>query len=497
MALVWSERRKSNRGGVPPVRYVAEQEGTAAKGRILIADDDRFFRHLCADILTADGFRTVTAADGREALELVARETAEPFQLVLTDLVMPGADGLEVLARVKAQSPSSDVIVITSQGSIESAVRALKSGASDYITKPFDHDDFLLTVNRVIEQRRVFEENKELKRLLRLFELSRAMTMTLDIDRLHQFVVASLVKELRGLIGLALFFQRDLRSLELKAAGGLEEEAARRLGAHIGEQFFAELASMAQSREGAQLKPVRGVGDPMPPTIRTAILVPIRSQQFPPGVCVVFSEESKQAYTRTDLANATFLAEQAAFAFDNAAKYLDARELAFIDDLTKLYNARYLDVVLDREFRRADRYKSIVSVLFLDLDLFKRVNDVHGHLMGSRVLVEVADVLRQCVREIDTIIRYGGDEYTIVLADTDRRGAYVVAERIRRGIEGHTFLQGEGLAVHLTACIGVASYPVDAGTKKGVLDMADKAMYRAKAAERNRVYCAGDLVTPA
>ncbi len=496
MALVWSERRKGNQGGAPPLWHLAEQDGKAAKGRILIADDDRFFRHLCADILTSDGFRTVTAADGREAVDLVARETAEPFQLVLTDLVMPGADGLEVLARVKAQSPSTGVIVITGQGSIESAVRALKSGASDYITKPFNHDDFLLTVNRVIEQRRVFEENKELRRLLRLFELSRAMTMTLDVDRLHQFVVASLVKELRGLIGLALFFQRDLRSLELKAAGGLEDETARRLGARIGEQFFAELASMAQSHEGARLKPVRGVGDPMPATIRTAVLVPIRSQQFPPGVCIVFSEESKHAYPRADLANAMFIAEQAAVAFDNVAKYLDARELAFIDDLTKLYNARYLDVVLDREFRRADRYKSTVSVLFLDLDLFKQVNDVHGHLMGSRVLVEVADVLRHCVREIDTIIRYGGDEYTIVLADTDQRGACVVAERIRRGIEGHSFLGDEGLSVHLTACIGVACYPGDASTKRGVLDMADKAMYRAKAAERNRVYCASEILAP-
>jgi two-component system, cell cycle response regulator len=494
MALSWGERKGDHAGAA--AREEADR-ARAARGRILIIDDDRFFRQLCADILSADGFRTLTVADGREALDLLAKHPDEPFELVLTDLVMPGMDGLEVLSRVKAQSPSTEVIVITSQGSVDTAVTALKSGASDYITKPFNHDDFLLTVNRVVEQRRVFQENKELRQLLRLFEVSRTLSMTLDPEKLHHFALVSMVKELRGAIGLSLFFQRDLRSVELKAHVGLEDEPARRLAGRIGEQFFAELASMAQSREGARVKPVRAVGEPVPASIRTAVLVPVRSQQLPPGVCIVFSEHSKGGYGRADLHNVTFIAEQASIAFDNAAKYLDAREQAYIDDLTKLYNARYLDVVLDRELRRADRYKSTVSVLFLDLDLFKRVNDVHGHLMGSRVLVEVADVLRRCVREIDTIIRYGGDEYTVVLSDTDRRGAYIVAERIRKGIEEHRFLSDASLDVKLTACIGVASYPVDAKTKQGLLDMADKAMYRAKAAERNRVYCAGDLVAPA
>ncbi len=495
MALSWLERKRDPEDSRPDGQTA--ERGPASKGRILIIDDDRFFRQLCADILEADGFRTATAEDAREGLELFAREAADPFQLVLTDLVMPGADGLEVLGRIKARSRSTDVIVITSQGSIDSAVAALKSGATDYITKPFNHDEFLLTVNRAIEQRRLFEENKELRRLLRLFEISRAMSTTLDVEKLHHFVLVSLVKELRGLLGLSLFFQRDLRSLELKAFTGLEEEAARRLATRIGEQFFGELAAMAQARDGARLKPVRGVGDPAPAAIRTAVLVPIRSRHVPPGVCIVFSAEPRQSYPRGDLQNATFIAEQASIALENAAKYLDAREQAYTDDLTKLYNARYLDVVLDRELRRADRYKSTVSVLFLDLDLFKKVNDVHGHLMGSRVLVEVADVLRSCVREIDTIIRYGGDEYTIVLADTDRQGAFVVAERIRQGIQRHVFLRGEGLAIRLTACIGVACYPADARTKQGLLEMADKAMYRAKATERNRVYCAGDLLAPA
>ncbi|HWP34670.1 MAG TPA: diguanylate cyclase [Thermodesulfobacteriota bacterium] len=484
------------RQGVPEGPRPEAPGAGAVKGRILVVDDDRFFRQLCADVLTADGFRVATAASGPEALELLAQAAADPFQLVLTDLVMPGMDGLEFLSRVKAQVPSTDVVVVTSQGSVDSAVRALKSGASDYITKPFNRDEFLLTINRAVEQRRLFDENKELRQLLRLFEISRAMSSTLEADQIARLAVTSLVQELHGSLGLALFFRPDRRSLELTAFAGLDEAAARRLAERIGEQFFGELAAMAQTREGGvRVKPVRGLGEPAAEATRTAVLVPVRGQHFAPGVVVVFSGAGRHGYDRDDLQHAAFIAEQAAIALDNAAKYLDARQLAYIDELTKLYNVRYLDVVLDRELRRADRYKTTVSLLFLDLDLFKAVNDVHGHLVGSRVLVEVAQVLRRCVREIDPIIRYGGDEYTIVLADTDRRGAFVVAERIRKGIEEHTFLTAEGLAVRLTACIGVACYPEDAKTKQQLLDMADKAMYRAKASERNRVYCASELLT--
>ena len=119
--------------------------------------------------------------------------------------------------------------------------------------------------------------------------------------------------------------------------------------------------------------------------------------------------------------NIRFLLEQSARAFQNAENYSMAKDMLFIDDLSGLFNHRYLEVALDRELKRVERYASHLAVLFLDLDFFKRVNDTHGHLVGSRVLREMADLLKKSTREVDVVIRYGGDEYTIILVETGCR----------------------------------------------------------------------------
>jgi diguanylate cyclase (GGDEF)-like protein len=166
--------------------------------------------------------------------------------------------------------------------------------------------------------------------------------------------------------------------------------------------------------------------------------------------------------------------------------------LAYLDDLTHLYNTRYLEVALAREISGGRPF----SVLFLDLDHFKGVNDTHGHLSGSRLLVEVARVLRSCVRDEDVVVRYGGDEYTVLLVGIDSGGGLKVAERIRRAIEDHRFLSREGARVRVTASIGLASFPEHAGAAAEILDLADRAMYRGKRTTRNVVYLASKDLPP-
>ena len=122
----------------------------------------------------------------------------------------------------------------------------------------------------------------------------------------------------------------------------------------------------------------------------------------------------------------------------------------------------------------------------MDLDHFKAVNDTHGHLVGSRLLVEVGRVLKGCVRERDIVVRYGGDEYVVLLRNTDSGGALKVAERIRRTMENHHFMPREGISLSLTTCVGVASFPEHARDKATLLDMADRAMYRGKRGTRKR-----------
>jgi len=190
--------------------------------------------------------------------------------------------------------------------------------------------------------------------------------------------------------------------------------------------------------------------------------------------------------------SAEFVCSHLALALRTFGHLKKVEHLAYLDDLTHLYNTRFLDLVLDREMQGGRPF----TVLFLDLDRFKAVNDQFGHLVGSKLLVEVGRVLKACVRDEDVVARYGGDEYVAVLLGIDSGGALKVAERIRRSIEDHVFLSREGARVRVTASIGLASCPEHTAQKAEVLDLADRDMYRGKRSNRNVVYIASRDLPP-
>jgi diguanylate cyclase (GGDEF)-like protein len=174
-------------------------------------------------------------------------------------------------------------------------------------------------------------------------------------------------------------------------------------------------------------------------------------------------------------------------ALSNAIDYHNATRQTLIDDLTRLYNVRYLYRMLENEIKRAQRYGWPVSVAFLDLDGFKQVNDAHGHCAGSHTLTELAQVILMSVREVDFVARYGGDEFVLMLPETPSLQAIEVAERVRANIAAHLFDGGVGARIHLTASFGVASFPEHAQGAEKLIELADAAMYQAKQRSKNTV----------
>ena len=218
--------------------------------------------------------------------------------------------------------------------------------------------------------------------------------------------------------------------------------------------------------------------------IRSYVVLPLVARGKALGVVALASKQADAFETET-LLRLQPLISHLALAFDNVHLMQRMRDLSITDEVTPLFNHRFFHQMLERELKFSDRYKSQVSIAFIDLDHFKPINDVHGHLRGSHALREVGFLLRTAVRETDYPARYGGDEFVIILPQTDAAGAKLLGEKFRELIEGHTFLQEEGINAKIGASIGLATYPDEARTKPDLIRLADKRMYEDKALRKS------------
>lgn len=442
--------------------------------RILIVEDDAFFREIFSDILKEEGYQVDTATSGSEALLMLENSR---YHLVVTDMALQDISGLDILARAKQMDSDLEVIVVTGYGNMESAIYALKNGARDYLVKPISHDEFKHVVRLCMEQRRLLDENQELKDKIRLFQTSQTIANCIDIDRILSLVLEAAMKESGAAKGFVCL--RDAtRELFLTEAKGLPGELAEKINEQLKLSFnwekdtFTEPFTITVGLDS-------GTTD--------LLLLPLNHKPPLQGIVVLFNEPNDDFHTHINYGNIRFLVEQSALALDNAGRFSMAKDLLNIDELTGLYNYRFLGIALEREMKRAERYGLNMAIIFLDVDLLKVVNDTYGHLIGSQVLKEVAAVIRNSVREVDIVIRYGGDEYTIILIETNRQGASIVAERIRSTIAGQTFFLDGQISVNLTASLGFACYPEDTKSKLELLEMADRAMYHGKQSGKNIV----------
>jgi len=456
------------------------------KDSILIVDDDEFFRAVCSDVLTAAEFSVLTASCGAEAMEIIS---AEEVDIVLTDLVMPGMDGIALLEGVKQQNALIDVILITGHSSVESAVNALKNGAFDYINKPVNADVLLHTVSSCIEKRRLLEENQEMRQSLKLFEVSWTLSKTLETARLHEAALDAMLQIVASDAGLLIRYDSEHKLLRIKAVRQIDKKGAagivRSLMSYSDKDLETSRAISVISRDAFTDKERESLDG-----FTSILVVPLVSAGRPNGFLIILKKGDEKVWGPKERKRAAFVAEHIAIAYDNAGKYEEAQQLIFVDSLTNLYNSTYLHKILEKELQRSSRLNLPVSLLFIDIDDFKVVNDTNNHLVGSRTLVEVGASILKCVREVDTVVRYGGDEYVVILVDAGSEHALIIAERIRAIMEQSCFQQDDGLEIRLTVSIGISTYPVHTRDQRELIRIADMAMYKAKDISKNCVYLA-------
>jgi diguanylate cyclase (GGDEF)-like protein len=330
-----------------------------------------------------------------------------------------------------------------------------------------------------------------------LNEIGRALTSTLELPEVLRLVMGRARDLVQASRFSLLLVDPDTMQLRFEVASGPGAERLASLRLPMGEGIAGWVAREQQPvlvedvrhdpRFSTRFDAISGAAT------RSVIAVPLVSKGRSLGVIEVVSGVGERTLDPEDLTTVQTLASHAAIAIENAQAFARIRELTIVDDHTGLFNARHLHRVLDAEVVRSERYGRPFSLVFVDLDKFKEVNDRHGHQAGSAALREVGEVIRAGLRETDIPTRYGGDEYVVLLPEADRAQAMGVAERLRAAVAAHEFLADRGLKLRLTASFGVATWPEDGRKADELLGRADAAMYQVKGASRNGVAHASDV----
>lgn len=439
--------------------------------KILIIEYDLFFKKTFSGMLTSCGYHVDSVTNSAEGLELVA---SNDYGLVILDLL----DGTQMISQIKTAKPTVDIIVVTAIANLESAVFALKNGARDYFVKPVNPEEFVNSVAISFQQRQILKKNEELMNMVGLFQASQAIVGCLEVPKIYQLMLEAVAREVGVERYLCFFHENDI--LGLKNSAGISAEGLEHFHDKILSIIPTTLPAIHHIENHKFESAFEGINE--------ACFIYVCFKEVFHGLIVLFNDPDK---TLPDIElknkNIIFLLDHSAQAIDNAETYARTKEMLFIDDVSGLFNYRYFDIAMSRELKRLERKPSNLAILFIDLDNFKNVNDTHGHLVGTAVLREVGALMAKSVREIDIVIRYGGDEFTILLVDTDSEAAKSVAERIRKVVESHSFMALDSYNIKLTCSIGLSCYPDDTTSQKELLEMADKAMYVAKSSGKNSV----------
>lgn len=385
---------------------------------------------------------------------------------------------LNSMERIKGLNPQASVVVIAREASIEDAVTCMRLGAEDYFLRPVNPDKFKLALKRSFDKRDLFasESHDQAAGYVSLISACQIISGTLDEQRVCETVMAYLKRE-TNCTGLALY--------------KLQSDRWDRIATSLDLAVDVVDVAVEWSQVITRCRDERAVFKNVPKSvIGPELLVFTMRCASDWDYFMVCANPVLRRNLEELVSMFKMLQAQVQLTGKNIQNYTGVRDLLYQDDATGLYNARFLSVSLDQAFEQQQKTGKPFAVMFLDVDHFKGVNDTHGHLVGTHLLLEIGDVLRQEVRAGDTICRYGGDEFVLILPDITIADAQDVAERIRVSVQNRKFLVKESLNIALTVSIGIAGCPLHAQSRQDIIAAADSAMYHAKKTKRNFVYVA-------
>lgn len=448
--------------------------------RVLVVDDILANVRLLEAKLTSEYFEVCTAMNGADALEAV--DSFKP-DIILLDVMMPGIDGIEVCRRIKTnrQTQHIPVIMVTALDQVEDRVRGLEAGADDFITKPVNDAALFCRLKSLVRLKMLMDELRGRNDAPVMGDASASV-----IDLAHVETDATIaVVDNRGIIADRI---QD-------ALGGMHRvETLTDPGQTITLSQEAELDLIIVSFDLLDHDGLR---------LCSQLRSFERTRQIPILV-VVDVEDQSRLMRALDMGVNDYLhrpldkleLKARVNTQIKRKRYTDrlrfnvtrSMELAVTDPLTGLYNRRHMDNQLAVQVTNAASRGKAVAVLALDVDFFKPINDTHGHDVGDRVLQELATRLKAQVRAIDLCCRMGGEEFLVILPETDLQVGFTVAERLRRAIANKPFNAGAKQGpLAITVSIGVAGFESLTDTPQAILKRADDALYEAKRSGRNRV----------
>lgn len=465
-----------------------------AKQTILVVDDEPFFRQVLKDTLQ-EKYEVLAAADGEEALTIVRKVKPD---LIIMDVEMPGKNGIEICRELKGNFVTRDipVIMLTSRTGRGETMDGLNAGADDYIVKPMHPPEVMARVETHLRIKGYYSQ-LEPKDLVLLLELSETISASRNPKKILHYIVDK-IAEVVDVSRCSIVSINCQNVAVVKASTDMPADKEIQLDL----DKYPEIKKALETKQPVVINDMKNdlMMEPVKEAVssldfNSVVVVPMVRKDSVIGTFflrtaspLVGGISGRVLKLCRLMANISANALENAVLFESMKKAQANLELmAITDGLTGLYNHRHFYERLDEEFARAKRYGSALSCIFIDLDDFKKVNDMHGHRKGDEVLRQIGLIITEIIRESDIAARYGGEEFAILLPETGKEGAMETAERIHRLVRSHPFDFLEGKSV--TASFGVAQFDgKKTSSPDQFMQLVDGAMYMAKDLGKDQVF---------